>query len=187
MVRKCKKRCEICGKPCERNRNKFCSVDCRGIAQTKKAKDDFWKKLKKGQTNNECWIWEGAKSATGHGELRFNKKKWKTHRFAWFLTYGFLDDELCILHHCDIPNCCNPSHLYQGTKKDNAEDRENRNRGHNRSGENNPKSKLTKKQVIEIRELYKSGQYSQRKLAEKFEVSQHQIMLIVKRKSWSNI
>jgi hypothetical protein len=32
----------------------------------------------------------------------------------------------CALHNCDYALCVNPDHLYEGTKKDNAQDREER-------------------------------------------------------------
>jgi hypothetical protein len=35
----------------------------------------------------------------------------------------------CALHTCDWASCVNEDHLYEGTKKDNAQDREKRNPG----------------------------------------------------------
>lgn len=56
-----------------------------------------------------------------------------------------------------------------------------------RSGENHHNSKLTKQQVIDIRELYKSGNYKQVKLAEMYGVHSRYINLIIKRRRWKNV
>lgn len=53
-------------------------------------------------------------------------------------------------------------------------------------GENNMHSKLTEKEVIEIRKLYKNG-IGYKKLAKIFEVEPCTISLVVKRKSWKHI
>lgn len=54
-------------------------------------------------------------------------------------------------------------------------------------GENNPRVKLTKKEVLKIRELYSTENYFQRELADIFDISRVQISSIVRRVSWSNI
>jgi len=51
-------------------------------------------------------------------------------------------------------------------------------------GETNPAAKLTDTQVIDIRELHAAGGISQRRLAERFNVSRSLIGLIVHRKIW---
>lgn len=54
-------------------------------------------------------------------------------------------------------------------------------------GELQGQSKLKKEEVLEIRKLYKTGNYSQRKLAEKFKVNQGHIGKIVRRERWSHL
>lgn len=54
-------------------------------------------------------------------------------------------------------------------------------------GENNPDSRLTNQQVLEIRNLYSTGKYFQRVLAEMFKVKQTTISLIILRKTWIHI
>lgn len=54
------------------------------------------------------------------------------------------------------------------------------------TGENNINHVLTKKQVLQIRSLYAEGLYSQRKIANKFGVSQTTIRLIVNDKAWKD-
>ena len=54
-------------------------------------------------------------------------------------------------------------------------------------GENNPASKLTESDVIQIRNLYESGARSRRELAERFGVTKAAIRFVVTRRTWSHI
>jgi hypothetical protein len=54
-------------------------------------------------------------------------------------------------------------------------------------GQKNGNSKLTQQQVLEIRELYSSGNYSQKELSKKFQVGTVQIHRIVNNKLWKHI
>jgi len=52
-------------------------------------------------------------------------------------------------------------------------------------GENSPNSKLTEKEVLEIREF--KGILSQRKIADKYNITQPMVSCIFNKKSWSHI
>jgi hypothetical protein len=54
-------------------------------------------------------------------------------------------------------------------------------------GENQKSSKLRNEQVLEIRELYKTGNYTQRQLAKKYDINQRMIWNIVNNKRWTHI
>jgi predicted XRE-type DNA-binding protein len=54
-------------------------------------------------------------------------------------------------------------------------------------GENNNKSKLTKQDVLKIRELYSTNLYSQKNLGEMFNVSKTSIRNIINNKTWKHI
>lgn len=54
-------------------------------------------------------------------------------------------------------------------------------------GESNPNSKLTAKQVLEIRNLYATGEYTYRFLAKVFEVKDITVQKIVSKQSWKHI
>ena len=54
----------------------------------------------------------------------------KAHRASWLAFQGSQGlNDLCVLHTCDTPACVNPSHLFLGTKTDNAKDRDAKGRG----------------------------------------------------------
>jgi hypothetical protein len=57
----------------------------------------------------------------------------------------------------------------------------------NNKGEKHKLSKLSEQQVLEIRELYSTGNYTQKELGEKFGVSQNQISYIINKKKWNHI
>jgi hypothetical protein len=54
-------------------------------------------------------------------------------------------------------------------------------------GEKHSNCKLTNEQVLEIRELYSTGNYSQIELSKKFQVFDSAINMIIKRKRWKHI
>lgn len=53
-------------------------------------------------------------------------------------------------------------------------------------GENSPHAKLTQSDVDAIRKLYKSGDYTQKKLGQKYNVDRSLVGLIVNNKIWKN-
>ena len=57
----------------------------------------------------------------------------------------------------------------------------------NTQGENNSQSKLTEEQVKEIRKKYVRNKYGYKKLADEYNVSDAQIMRIVKYRCWKHI
>lgn len=54
----------------------------------------------------------------------------RVHRIAWSLKHGNPSNELCVLHKCDNPPCCNTEHLFLGTRADNNADRDKKGRGY---------------------------------------------------------
>ena len=58
----------------------------------------------------------------GYGQKQIGSKVQYAHRIAWQLNEGPIPKGLCVLHRCDNRRCVRPSHLFLGTKKDNAID-----------------------------------------------------------------
>lgn len=81
----------------------------------------FWEKVeKRGPT--DCWPWLGGHDAEGYGFLYEAGRMQRAHRVAWTLTHGPIPGRQVCCHSCDNPTCCNPSHLFLGTNKDNTGD-----------------------------------------------------------------
>jgi len=81
---------------------------------------DFWRYVDQPQVG--CWEWQRGHNAKGYGQVWFCGEMRDAHRLAWFLAVGEIPNGLCVLHTCDNPSCCNPVHLWLGTKADNTRD-----------------------------------------------------------------
>ena len=144
----------------------------------------FWGKIIKLDDLDMCWNWIGKPSGDGYGQIRIQRKNIRSHRLSYELTYGSISDGLWVLHKCDNRLCCNPSHLFLGTNKDNVDDRERKGRGGNHKGERHGNHKLTHEQVLLIRQRYAEGGISHRQLASQWGVCRSQIHVIVTGKQW---
>ena len=74
-----------------------------------------------------CWNWTLATSKFGHGRVKIDRKLYLPHRVvavgaALINDYAIQGDTDYVLHRCDNPKCCNPNHLFVGTKSDNMQD-----------------------------------------------------------------
>jgi len=148
----------------------------------------FWEKV--GQSGpTECWPWLAGKIPDGYGVIRDDAANGgnvlRAHCVAWELTHGPIPKGLCVLHHCDNPACCNPKHLYLGTKADNVFDMLTRGRG--RDSGRNAHSRLTNELIPEVRHRYAEGSMTQRELAAEYNVDQSQISRIVNHHTWTHI
>lgn len=114
----------------------------------------FWSRVVKGNPD-QCWEWQGCVGSHGYGAIQINKRKWLTHRYAYYLTTG-KDSTLHILHSCDNRRCVNPAHLREGTNTENVQDAVDR--GRTAKGERNGGAKLKEWQVIEIKKRLATGE-----------------------------
>ncbi len=84
--------------------------------------DRLWEKVEQ-KSRSECWPWiSPSVHKFGYGLLYDGKKQTTAHRVAYQLIFGALSSESCVLHHCDNPACCNPWHMFIGSKGDNIRD-----------------------------------------------------------------
>lgn len=83
-----------------------------------------------------CWNWQGCRQANGYGRIAGpDGKTHYTHRAAYAAARGPIRAGLDICHRCDNRQCCNPAHLFAGTRLQNmrdcaAKDRVSRGRRH---------------------------------------------------------
>jgi hypothetical protein len=151
----------------------------------------FWSKVAKDEPD-ACWIWRGKLRNDGYGEFSAGRrKKFKAHRWS-------LEERLgrpligIVMHSCDVKLCVNPSHLREGTNKENSRDMVAKGRAvrmienlpKQRPGEKNTNARLTAAQVIEIRS---SESTSDKDLAARFGVSRSNIYMVRSGRTWTSI
>jgi predicted XRE-type DNA-binding protein len=136
-------------------------------------------------SDNECWEWKHIYSGEKYGQIKINGKTERAHRVAWELNIGKIPHGIDVLHHCDNPKCVNwIKHLFLGTQKDNMQDMKNKNRCSHTNwtkGENNGSHKLTKEEVIEIKNI--KG-LLQREIGEIFNITQGHVSKIQNGRNW---
>lgn len=98
---------------------------------------------------------------------------------------GTIPTGLHVLHDCpgkDNPACVNPKHLWLGTARDNATDKVRK--WHAKNVAFN-RTKLLSTDVLKIRTLYQSGEFTYHALAEVFRISEYSIGEIIRRETWA--
>lgn len=84
--------------------------------------DRFWAKVQNANVRGCCWPWQGYVKPSGHGLTAWNCRPIHAHRLAWILKRGEIAPDMCINHKCHNPLCCNPNHMYVGTREQNMAD-----------------------------------------------------------------
>lgn len=73
------------------------------------------------EPNTGCWLWLHGTQKFGYGFFK-HAGEVNAHRVAWLLYRGQIPPKMHVLHHCDVPQCVNPEHLFLGTQADNMKD-----------------------------------------------------------------
>ena len=134
----------------------------------------FWSKVRI-LGPNDCWEFMGSRDENGRGSI-FNEdgKLEHAHRVAYRLVKGEIPDGKCVCHSCDNPPCCNPEHLWPGTRKENSQDAEGKGRLYHhwpKHGKDHPCFKIQKEQ----RTLIATDSRSHRVIAKAFGISKTQV------------
>lgn len=140
----------------------------------------FWKRIKRGKDENDCWKWLGSTDTNGYPQISVNKRTMGANRFSYELHNGKIPRGegyfgTCVLHICDNPKCTNPKHLRLGTQVDNIKDRDFKMR---------MCRKINREIAEEIRRLYVPRKFSQFKLAKMFGISRGTVEDIILRRTW---
>ena len=141
----------------------------------------FWAYVDR-QGEDDCWPWVGWVNRDGYGVYTNDGMRLTAHRVAFYLTYGWNPQPLC-LHTCGNSHCCNPAHLYEGTHGDNMRDRDTH--GRTRRGDSHTNAKLSSRDVRYMRLSYATGQVTQAELAKAFHISTSQVSRIMRGEKWA--
>lgn len=132
----------------------------------------------------ECIFWPYAKAGAGYGTLSISGKMVYAHRLVCEMVHGIPPTNRHeVAHSCGNGHlsCINPNHLRWATREDNLKDKIIH--GTTNRGEQSPRAKLTKHDVLQIRSL--AGVISQQKIAFKYGISQRTVWQIINRERWS--
>lgn len=76
--------------------------------------------------DNGCWLWQGRKTRSGHVVVNYRGSRVGLHRQMFMISRGVtLSKSELVCHDCpngDVPNCCNPAHMFIGSHSDNIRD-----------------------------------------------------------------
>jgi HNH endonuclease len=136
-------------------------------------------------TEDGCHEWNGARNRDGYGVVQLAGKRWLVHRLAWTTFVGAIPEKAQVLHSCDNPPCFAIEHLRLGDDQANRDDMVNR--GRSLAGLANPRARLNRDQVIEIRRRYALTDISQHALAREFGVHVMTINALVHRQTYKSM
>lgn len=206
--------CFTCGSSFERIKSdtkeiNFCSLECwskvSGIFKSCKTLPDAFDKWIKDvkiplDQEKDCWIWIGKLDTWDddyrHKNGHYGVFIWPGRRGvgrpigAHIASYKlFTGDEntkgFQICHTCDNPPCVNPFHLFKGTNKDNQQDCKAK--GRKPTGPQAYKARFTESQIIELRRMYVTGEYTYTQLGYLFGVNPSTVSKAVRGKSYFNV
>ena len=138
------------------------------------------------EPNSGCWLWIGCIGGQDErATIWCNGTMAYAYRVSWELYRGKVPDGMQVLHHCDVPSCVNPDHLFVGTQSDNMQDcaKKKRVAPNPLLGEDSNLAKLSADDVREIRT--KALPYQ--RYMEKFDINQTTVHQIQRRATWKHI
>jgi hypothetical protein len=116
--------------------------------------------------SDECWHWIGNITKSGYGRTWINDKGYYAHRVIFNLANpGMIElkaptnkkDIGFLMHLCDNPICCNPSHLRVASLRENNIDMHEKGRVKHKTGGDHHRSVFTNAQIDEIMVLRKNN------------------------------
>lgn len=160
------------------NRHKY-KIALKGMSATR-----FWLRVSS-EDESGCMHWVGATSS-GYGVIKVRGVQLYAHRVAWLLERGCIPGDLRVCHRCDMPTCCNVSHMFLGTLLDNNRDRDRKGRGADFRGSNHPSVRITHHDVVSILRAHDMGE-TQRSIAKAYGLSYQHVSNIIKGIRWSHL
>lgn len=87
-----------------------------------------------------CWLWQGPIATVkwnargfytgGYGcGPGYRGRGIAVHRTVWMIHNGPQPKKMDVCHTCDVRHCCNPAHLWLGTRSQNLQDMADKGRG----------------------------------------------------------
>lgn len=170
----------------------YCSKDCsnkgRSFSEQKRIESLKKRLIANCIEKNGCLLWQGCVNDKGYGFIRHNHKSIGTHRAMWFVTNGEWSKKL-ILHKCDVRNCININHLFEGTAQDNTDDMMKKGRYHQYNlpvGSQKPGTKIDEAQALEIKKLL-AKKITAIEIAKRLNTTIHIVYDIKRNRTWKHV
>lgn len=163
-----------------------------GAGRARNTADTLWAKVDR-KAPNECWPWLGFRNEQGYGRTWIDDRGYYAHRVIYDLANpGQIEREApkstaekgWLMHSCDNPSCCNPSHLSVGTHADNMRDKAEKKRCPDYRGQKSPRASITDELAVEIRRLHGYG-ISAREMSRLFGISRNVVQGVVSGRHYS--
>lgn len=138
------------------------------------------------RSEDECWPWKGC-IRNGYGAIKHDGAVFGTHVVAFVIAKGPVPDGLMVTHACDNKVCCNPAHLAAKTTAENVKEAHERLPVLVARGEEQPNAKLTREDVLKIRELYQPGRVASLRIAKLLNLPHHAVRSVLVGKSWKHV
>ncbi len=142
----------------------------------------FWSKVYKAP-GAACWQWVGAVNDSGYGRFRNAGQTLPAHQFAWVFKHGPVPSGKLLMHKCDNRACVRPDHLEVGTHQQNMDDMVSK----GRAGKGGSVRHLTEDVVRELRREYRTGDFTQKQLAEKLGLSVTLVRRALNGTTWAQV
>ncbi len=141
-----------------------------------------------------CWLYTGALNRCGYGWVSNRPgNPVLAHRVTYEALVCPIPKGMFVCHHCDVPSCVNPAHLFAGTHLDNMQDAKRKGRMVNPPshagrpmvwGDKSPNAKLTNAIVRAARDAYRRG-YTSGDLAWLYGVNRSTMFRAIRGERWA--
>ncbi len=182
------------------------------LVMTARERYNYERKIDRSGGPDACHLWTGSTQVRGYGIFGLHGKLRSATQLAIRIYSGPMVAPYA-LHRCDNPRCCNHRHLWAGTQKENADDREEKGRGNRTaigdkhpfridpsrshfateafkksrsgltSGANNPNAIILPDSVMDEIRSLE-GIMTQREIGDKFGISDSTVWRMLRRNDW---
>jgi len=136
------------------------------------------------KTASGCWIFHGPRNNMGYGMVSAGGNPMLAHRFFYQQVNGPIPAGMDACHRCDNPACCNPDHIFIGTRTDNMRDAVAK--GRVRRGETSAQARFSESDVLDMRRRHCAGETTG-EIGRRYDTSYKTVWAIVHRKAWGHI
>jgi hypothetical protein len=136
--------------------------------------------------DNGCWECISHAKSRGYCSVKLKGKVYRLHRLIASKYYKVpYDSDLVVRHLCHNKSCINPDHLKFGTQRENIDDNIRDDR--HLYGENNGASRLTNKDVYEIKHLISFTNIPLREIGKWYDATDCMMWSINTETDWKHI